>query len=211
MVGISIMWLPGLCLSLHCLFSSRLDKQVSVKRKLLTSLLLALVPFFVFDILIVINCFCKIPLNPLPLFWFYDKNKILSLNIASILYGQVLNLVIKFYILTKSPIGSLPYTTYISIFFGIRALVLISTKLFIFKEVLDEEPPGFKQKMKEILSKLKKFFCCNHDTEEESGPGIKEHVMTYLSYLPVFLPNLIFNIMTLVLFFILCENHMEEL
>jgi hypothetical protein len=201
-VGFSFNFVPGLCLSglgilmtIIGLFTQvPQNKDVSTGRKLLSSTILAIVPFFIIDMLSTLANFCdKQSINPIKLIWFFDDGnkteKLLYINITKMFYGQVLSLFFNVYVMMKTPVRSVQITQWISIAFGILGLVKLTTSLLIFKlEVEEDTKKGVLENVKHFL-KTTFFF-----------------VLTVLRYLPLFLMNSAFNILTMVLFLSFCER-----
>ena len=218
MFGFSLYWLPGICLCLYGILvillgvcnpaPSQSGLEPSVTNKLFISLLHGFIPL---QLLALMNFFK----TPVRLFWFFDSRRILYSSATGFFYGKIFDICLKLYILTKTPLASLPFLTYLSILSGLRALVVTSTDLLLEEE--DGDPPVPWEK---IVLALKCLFCCKQkqDMTEEKEPeapkqgmtekvmNVLKHQLTYLAHFPLFLPNSLFNILSMVQILIWCEK-----
>ena len=213
-VGFSFNLTPGLCLSLLGLmftvlgiFSqsspdlSSYKGSVSTSKKICSCTILAIVPIFVLDILSKISKFCNCQhIDPMKLIWFFEEDKLanddmkmklkmLNIDITKMFYGQILALVFNVYILLRTPLRSVQITQWISICFGVISLLKVSMSVALFQ--LEQR----KGTAKRSTTKLRYYWTI-----------FKQLLYDMVHFLPLFLTNAAFNILTMDLFLNFCQR-----
>ena len=201
-ISLSFNLVPSLCLSLMGLFMTILGlfelsqtekNEISLRQKFSSSTLLAVIPIFIYDLMVALCTLCKSNLDPLKLVWFFGdqttQEKNIHMNIVKVFYGQAPQFFFNFYIMMKTPLRSVQISQFISLIFSILTIARTSTNMIVFKQVAEQEP------LKGIKAKANAFF-----------KSLVSALKAVTFHLPLFLPNSLFNVATMVLFLRFCEN-----
>ena len=164
-ISLSFIIVPSLCLSLLGLFltflglfelSKTVKNEIPLMRKFLSSTLLAVIPIFIYDLMVALRTLCNSHHDPLKLVWFFGhqstEERNIHMNIAKVFYGQAPQFCFNFYIMMKTPLHSVQIFQYISLIFSVLTFARTSTDMIIFTPVDEQEPlSGIKAKANHFL------------------------------------------------------------